>query len=111
MAAVTCELKWLKGLLLSLGVHHPKAIKLFCDSQSALHMAKNPVFHERTKHIEVDCHFVRDAITDGLIAPSYVPTVTQWRIFLQRLLERNNLIIFLPSWAFLNLMLQLEGGC
>ncbi|RVW97533.1 Retrovirus-related Pol polyprotein from transposon RE2 [Vitis vinifera] len=35
MAAVTCELKWLKGLLLSLGVHHPKAIKLFCDSQSA----------------------------------------------------------------------------
>ena len=77
MAAVTCELKWLKGLLLSLGVHHPKAIKLFCDSQSALHMAKNPVFHERTKHIEVDCHFVRDAITDGLIAPSYVPTITQ----------------------------------
>ncbi|RVX03863.1 Retrovirus-related Pol polyprotein from transposon RE2 [Vitis vinifera] len=77
MAAVTCELKWLKGLLLSLGVHHPKAIKLFCDSQSALHMAKNPVFHERTKHIEVDCHFVRDAITDGLITPSYVPIVTQ----------------------------------
>ncbi|RVW73678.1 Retrovirus-related Pol polyprotein from transposon RE2 [Vitis vinifera] len=77
MEAVTCELKWLKGLLLSLGVHHPKAIKLFCDSQSALHMAKNPVFHERTKHIEVDCHLFRDAITDGLIAPSYVPTVTQ----------------------------------
>ena len=111
MEAVTCELKWLKGLLLSLGVHHPKAIKLFCDSQSTLHMAKNPVFHERTKHIEVDCHFVRDAITDGLIAPSYVPTVTQLADIFTRLLERNNLIIFLPSWAFLNLMLQLEGGC
>lgn len=48
MAAVACELKWLEALLLSLGVQHPKAIKLFCDSQSALHIAKNPVFHERT---------------------------------------------------------------
>ena len=77
MAAITCELKWLKGLLLSLGLHHLKAIPLFCDSQFALHIAQNPVFHERTKHIEVDCHFVRDAIRDGLIAPSYISTTDQ----------------------------------
>ncbi|XP_019107166.1 uncharacterized mitochondrial protein AtMg00810-like [Beta vulgaris subsp. vulgaris] len=44
MAAVTCDLKWLKGLLLNLGIHHPIAIRLFCDSQYALHLAKNHVF-------------------------------------------------------------------
>lgn len=77
MAALTCELKWLKGLLDSLGVSHPRAMNLHCDNQSALYLAQNPVFHERTKHIEVDCHFLRDAILDCTISPSYVPTTSQ----------------------------------
>ncbi|GAA0163206.1 hypothetical protein LIER_39553 [Lithospermum erythrorhizon] len=46
MATLVCELKWLKGLLLSLGVAHPPSMSLFCDSNSALHLARNPVFHE-----------------------------------------------------------------
>ncbi|GAA0176464.1 hypothetical protein LIER_42081 [Lithospermum erythrorhizon] len=58
MTAVTSELKWLKALLLDFWVPHSHLMTLFCDSQSALHISQNPVFHECTKHIEVDCHYM-----------------------------------------------------
>ena len=72
LMATTCELKWLRGLLLSLGVEHSKSMKLYYDSQATLYIAMNPVFHEHTKHIEVDCHFVRDEIQCENIETSYI---------------------------------------
>ena len=111
MASVTCELKWLKVLLLSLGVHHPKAIPLFCNSQSTLHIARNPVFHERTKHIEIDCHFVRDAIIDGLIAPSYVTTKAQLADIFTKALGKQQFDFLVSKLGILDPShAQLEGG-
>ncbi|RVW73726.1 Retrovirus-related Pol polyprotein from transposon RE2 [Vitis vinifera] len=72
MALATCELIWLRHLLRELRFGKDEQMKLICDNQAALHIASNPVFHERTKHIEVDCHFIREKIESGCVATSFV---------------------------------------
>ncbi|RVX20243.1 Retrovirus-related Pol polyprotein from transposon RE1 [Vitis vinifera] len=72
MALATCELIWLRHLLQELRFGKDEQMKLICDNQAALHIASNPVFHEMTKHIEVDCHFIREKIASGCVATSFV---------------------------------------
>ncbi|RVW40871.1 Retrovirus-related Pol polyprotein from transposon RE2 [Vitis vinifera] len=72
MALATYELIWLKHLLQELRFGKDEQMKFIRDNQAALHIAPNPVFHERTKHIEVDCHFIREKIASGCVATSFV---------------------------------------
>ncbi|GJS06409.1 retrovirus-related pol polyprotein from transposon TNT 1-94 [Tanacetum coccineum] len=77
MALTCCEVTWLVSLLKDLGIKDLGPVDLKCDNQAAIHIAANPVFHARTKHIEVDCHFVRDQMKTGMVKPSYVSTKDQ----------------------------------
>ena len=72
MTLATCELIWLKHLLQELRFGKDEQMKLICDNQAALHISSNLVFHERTKHIEVDCHFIRENIASGCMTTSFV---------------------------------------
>ncbi|GAV89139.1 hypothetical protein CFOL_v3_32558 [Cephalotus follicularis] len=66
------ELMWLRSLLLKMGLLVSKPMKMFCYNQAAIYIASNPVYHERTKHIEVDCHFVRDVVMKKLVETPFV---------------------------------------
>ena len=67
-----CEIMWVNQFLSEVGIKVSMSTKLWCDNQATIHIASNPFFHERTKHIQIDCHFVREKIQQGLISIGYV---------------------------------------
>ncbi|XP_070005312.1 uncharacterized mitochondrial protein AtMg00810-like [Nicotiana sylvestris] len=77
LSKLVAELTWLTRLLLDLFVHISYPVSIFCDNQAVIHIAKNPMLHESTKHIEVDCHFIRKKLADGLIQLFHVTTSNQ----------------------------------
>ena len=78
MANTTCELIWLKQLLKELKFCEVSPIKLVCDNQAVLHITSNSVFHERTKHIEINCHFIKEKLVEGVIVTEFVNSSDQF---------------------------------
>ena len=67
LASTVAEVIWLIGMFRELGVEIELPVNLHCDSKATLQIASNPVFHERTKHIDIDCHFIMVKIQSGLV--------------------------------------------
>jgi hypothetical protein len=77
MALATSDLYWLRMLFRELQVSLPSPPTLWCDNSGALSLASNPVSHARTKHIEVDIHFIREKVTNRDIQLRYISTLDQ----------------------------------
>ena len=77
MASTAAEITWLSFLLRDLGIPQPQVPILHCDNLSALYMSVNPILHARTKHIELDYHYIRERVALGALLTRFVSSSNQ----------------------------------
>ncbi|XP_019189092.1 PREDICTED: uncharacterized protein LOC109183453 [Ipomoea nil] len=77
LADVSAEVTWIVSLLRELGLHTGESTTLWCDNLGATYLCANPMFHARTKHVEIDFHFVRDKVASGDLLVNFVSTKDQ----------------------------------
>ncbi|RVW28219.1 Retrovirus-related Pol polyprotein from transposon RE1 [Vitis vinifera] len=85
-----CEGIWIKRVLSELGQTSSSPILMMCDNQAAISIAKNPVHHDRTKHVKIDRHFITEKVTSETVKLNYVPTKHQTADILTKALPRPN---------------------
>jgi hypothetical protein len=90
LALGICEGMWIQRLLKELGMESLTPIQMHCDNQAAISIAKNPVHHDRTKHIEIDRHFITEKIEKNIVHLTYTPTRSQIADILTKALPRTN---------------------
>ena len=77
MAHGLCELIWIKRIVQDLGLRHPEPMMLHCDNKAAIAIENNLVQHDRTKHVEVNRHFIKNHLNQGIISLPFVFSQTQ----------------------------------
>ncbi|CAM8906724.1 unnamed protein product [Rhodiola kirilowii] len=111
MAAVCCELTWFARLIAEMGVPVESAIPLRCDNKAAIHIAHNPVFHEHTQHVELDCHLVRSHVLSKFVLPLHIHTNEQPADIFTKPLQREQLLYLCSKLGVSNFLhSKLEGG-
>ena len=77
MTSASTQALWLRKVLKEIGEEQTQETIIFCDNQSAIKLAHNPIHHSRTKHFDLKTHFIRDLVEKGLIKLRYCPTQEQ----------------------------------
>ena len=83
-----CELLWLQRVLAELQRPVTSPLRLYRDNKAAISIAQNPIQHDRTKHVEVDRHFIKEKIEEGQVRLVYTPTRLQLADILTKALLR-----------------------
>ncbi|GJW67118.1 cysteine-rich receptor-like protein kinase 8 [Tanacetum coccineum] len=112
MSLTCCEVTWLVNLLKDLSIKDLEPVDLYYDNQATLYVASNPVFHARTKHIEVECHYVSDQLKAGNIKPTYVNTKSQLAYVFTKVVTMDQYTKLLSKLGVSDsINSQLEGEC
>ncbi|GJY06414.1 copia protein, partial [Tanacetum coccineum] len=88
MATTNCELLWLTFLLQDLHIPLNLPRTLFCDNKSAQQLATNPCFHDRSKHVDIDCHFTREKVQDSFLQTAFIPSHLQLAYIMTKALNK-----------------------
>jgi hypothetical protein len=90
----SCEAIWLRKLLVGIFGVHMKPTLIHCENHGCIKLSENPVFHERSKHIEIRYHFIRDYVQKGVVELQYISTDEQVADILTKALWRGKFVPF-----------------
>ena len=110
IANTTSEIIWLKSLLSELHLASNIAPKIWCDNIGATYLTANPVFHARTKHVEIDFHFVRERVATQQLSISYISAEDQIADIFTKPLSRQRFNKLASKLNVRDLPLSLSGG-
>lgn len=111
LALGLCEGLWIKRVMNDLGLTITLPIHLYCDNVSAIHMIENPIQHDKSKHIEIDRHFIREKIEDNVICITHVASKNQTADIFTKPLAVTIFYELLSKLGCINPYNQLEGEC
>lgn len=110
MVVVASGVTWLVRLLTELGIFDLAFITLYCDNYSTMHIARNPIFYEQTKYIDINFHFTYDKFMEGLLQLSYLPTDQQLADLLTNSLPSPTFNMLKSKLDMVSTIPNLKGG-